>query len=64
MLFLFSLRIKEKKMYLLRFWSWEHFSCVAVYGGIWELSDFIKNILICAPKMNEGLTGLERNEGE
>ncbi len=25
---------------------------------------FIKNILICVPKMNEGLTGLERHEGE
>ncbi len=23
-----------------------------------------KNILICVPKMNEGLTGLERHEGE
>ncbi len=29
-----------------------------------ELSDFIKNILICVPKMNEGLTGLERHEGD
>ncbi len=29
-----------------------------------ELSDFIKNIFICVPKMNEGLTGLERHEGE
>ncbi len=29
-----------------------------------KLSDFIKNILICAPKMNEGLMGLERHEGE
>ncbi len=29
-----------------------------------KLSDFIKNILICVPKMNEGLTGLERHEGE
>ncbi len=29
-----------------------------------ELSDFIKNILIYVPKMNEGLTGLERYEGE
>ncbi len=29
-----------------------------------ELSDFIKNILICVLKMNEGLTGLERHEGE
>ncbi len=29
-----------------------------------ERSDFIKNILIGVPKMNEGLTGLERHEGE
>jgi len=29
-----------------------------------QLSDFIKNILICVPKMNEGLTGLEQHEGE
>ncbi len=29
-----------------------------------KLSDFIKNILICVPTMNEGLTGLERHEGE
>ncbi len=29
-----------------------------------ELSDLIKNILICVPKMNEGLTGLDRHEGE
>ncbi len=27
-------------------------------------SDFIKNILIYVPKMNEGLTGLERHERE
>ncbi len=27
-------------------------------------SQKIKNILICVPKMNEGLTGLERHEGE
>ncbi len=46
-----------------RFWAWEHFSCVAVYAGS-ELSDFIKNILICAPKMNESFMGLERHEGE
>ncbi len=24
----------------------------------------IKNILTCVPKMNEGVTGLERHEGE
>ncbi len=29
-----------------------------------ERSDFIKNILICVPKMNEVLTGLERHEGD
>ncbi len=29
-----------------------------------KLSDFIKNILICVSKMNEGLVGLERHEGE
>ncbi len=28
------------------------------------LSDLIKNIIICVPKTNEGLTGLERHEGE
>ncbi len=28
------------------------------------LSDFIKNILICVPKMNEGLAGLEWHEGD
>jgi len=29
-----------------------------------EPLDLIKNILICVPKMNEGLTGVERHEGE
>jgi len=33
-------------------------------GGLTEPSNFIKNILICVPKMNEGLTGVERHEGE
>ncbi len=27
-------------------------------------SDSIKNILICVPKMNEGLAGFERHEDE
>ncbi len=27
-------------------------------------SEFIKDILICVPKINEGLTGLEWHEGE
>ncbi len=29
-----------------------------------EFSDFNKNILICVPKMNEGLVDLKRHEGE
>ncbi len=37
---------------------------IIVYGRVRVLSDFIKNILICFPKMNEGLTSLERHEGE
>ncbi len=37
---------------------------LAVYGRVRELSEFNKNILICVLKMNGGLTGLERNEGE
>ncbi len=37
---------------------------LTVYGRVRELSDSIKNILICVLKMNEGLTGLERHEGE
>ncbi len=37
---------------------------LAVYGRVRKLSDFIKNILICVPKMNEGLNGLEQNEGD
>ncbi len=39
-------------------------SCVAAYRGVRKFSDFIKNILICVLKMNEGLTGLERHEDE
>ncbi len=37
---------------------------IAVYGRIRQLSEFIKNILICVLKMNKGLMGLERHEGE
>ncbi len=37
---------------------------LAVYGRVRELLDSIKNILICVLKMYEGLTGLERHEGE
>ncbi len=37
---------------------------LAVYGGSESSQNSSKNILICVPKMNEGLTGLERHEGE
>ncbi len=37
---------------------------LTVYGRVRELSECIKNILICCPKMNGSLTGLERHEGE
>ncbi len=37
---------------------------LAVHGRVRELSEFIKNNLIFVPKTNEGLTGLERHEGE
>ncbi len=46
-------------MSLLPFWALN-----VVVAWVRELSDFIKNILICVPKMNEGLTGLERHDGE
>ncbi len=37
---------------------------LAVYGvsEFWKPSDSIKNILICVPKMNGGLTGLEQHD--
>ncbi len=44
------------------------FLCLDLYPCcLWrvrELSDFIRNIFICVLKMNGGLTGLERHEGE
>ncbi len=43
------------------FLSLEHGSSLAVYA---KLLVFIKNILICVLKMNKGLTGFERHEGE
>ncbi len=49
---------------LTTFLDLDYGSTLAVYWRVRELSEFIKNILICVPKMNEGLTGLERHEGE
>ncbi len=37
---------------------------IAVYGGTESSQNSSKHILICVPKMNGGLTGLERHEGE
>ncbi len=49
---------------LATFLSLDHVKNLDVYGRVRELTDCIKNTLICVPKMNEGLTGLERYEGE
>jgi len=46
------------------FMDLESFSGFAFNAGLVEPSDLIKNILICVPKMNEGLTGVEQHEGE
>jgi len=40
------------------------FNPIEVYGGVIQLSDLIKNIIICVPKTNESFTGLEKQEGE
>ncbi len=48
---------------LTTFLGLERVSCIAVYAGS-ESSDFIKNIFICVPKINEGLACLERHESE
>ncbi len=45
---------------LAMFLDLDRVSILAVYEG----SESIKNILICVLKMNEGLTGLKRHEGE
>jgi len=37
---------------------------IEAYGGVRQLSDFIKNIVICVLKMNEGLKGLDQHEGQ
>ncbi len=37
---------------------------LAVYEKVRDFSELNKKILICAPKMNEGLIGLERHERE
>ncbi len=50
--------------FLAMFMDLDRVRILAVNGRLRELSEFIKTILICVPKMNEGLTGLEQLEGE
>ncbi len=48
---------------LIPFWALN----MSVELRLWRVakhSDFIKNILICVLKMNEGLVSLEQHEGE
>jgi len=40
------------------------YNYLEAYEGLGQLSDFIKNILICQPKMKENLIGLQQLEGE
>ncbi len=49
---------------LTTFMGLETFQLHCLSMQVRKLSDFIKNILMCGPKMNEGLTGLERHKGE
>ncbi len=38
--------------------------CALTICRVRKLSDFLKNILMCVLKMNHGLTGFERHEGD
>jgi len=42
----------------------ESVNCFAGNADLTEPSDFMKNILICVLKMNEGLIGVERQKSE
>ncbi len=47
---------------LLMFLNLDCVRILAVYRGVRELLECIKNILICIPEMNEAITDLERHE--
>ncbi len=49
---------------LTTFLGFELGSCLCCLYGVWKLSDFIKYIFICVPKMNKGIEGLGKYEGE
>ena len=79
-LFVFAHKKYSRRLIYLRLSHWSHldyindvfntfsgpasYNVLEAYGGVRQLSDLIKNNLICVPKMNEGLTGLEQHEGE
>ncbi len=49
-------------MSLLPFWTLNMSVCFLY--RVRKILDFMKNNLVCVPKMNKGLTGLELHEGE
>jgi len=48
-------------MFLLNFSGLADIDYLEAYGGVIQLSAFIKNILICVTKINKSLTGLEQH---
>ncbi len=50
-------------MSLLPFWALNVVVVLLSMQGQ-KISDFIQNMLICVAKMDDGLTGLERHEGD
>jgi len=51
-------------MFLLPFWALKVAMTLLSMEGQKALRYLIKNILICVLKMNKGLIGFERHEGE
>jgi len=43
---------------------WSSFDPLGAYVVVIQISNLIKNIFICVPKMSEGLTGLVQHGGE
>ncbi len=60
----FSVSCRSNPVRPLFIWERSGNISVVLLCRVRKLSDFIKNILICVLKMNEGLTGLELHEGE
>ncbi len=49
---------------LAMFLSLDRVRILALYWRVRELSECIRNIFICVPKMNKVPTGLEQHKGE